>query len=56
LLATFAGGAKAEQLTARREIHYLPAKPIRQPPIFDERVRPSPAERLVGRRNSIQSG
>jgi hypothetical protein len=34
LLAAFAAGAKAEELTTRREIHYLPAKPIRQPPNF----------------------
>jgi hypothetical protein len=45
LLAASAAYTKAEELPSRREFHYLPAKPIRQPPISDEKVTPWPAER-----------
>jgi hypothetical protein len=53
LLAPFRDDAKAKQLTMRHETHYLPAKPISQPPILTGKSDRPPAERWAGPRNRI---
>jgi hypothetical protein len=53
LLAPVGDDAKAKQLTTRHETHYLPAKPISQPPILIGKSDCQPAERWVGSRNRI---